>query len=52
VIFRHPTVVFQPEVAIVSAAASAILAARAAWLPLYPLLKHSPVEMLRRLKSN
>ncbi len=52
VIFRRPTVVFQSEVAVVSAVASAILTAAAAWLPLYPLLKHSPMEMLRRLKGN
>jgi putative ABC transport system permease protein len=51
IIFHRPTFVFQLHVAVVSVAASAILAAAAAWLPIYPLLKHKPIEMLRRLKG-
>ncbi len=51
VIFRRPTIVFQPMVAVVSVVVSAIVAAGAAWLPVHPLLKHTPMEMFRRLKS-
>jgi putative ABC transport system permease protein len=48
IIFRRPTFVFEPHVAIVSVAAAAILTAAAAWLPIYPLLKYTPLEMLRK----
>jgi putative ABC transport system permease protein len=51
VIFRRPTVVFEPRVAAVSVVVSTIVAAGAAWLPVRPLLKHTPMEMFRRLKS-
>lgn len=50
-IFHRPIIVFQPMVAAVSVVVSAIMAAGAAWLPIYPLLKHTPMEMFRRLKS-
>ncbi len=50
VIFHTPTIVFQPHVAVVSAVGSAILTAGAAWLPVPPMLKLAPMEMLRRVK--
>jgi len=43
--------VFEPRVAAVSVVVSTIVAAGAAWLPVRPLLKHTPMEMFRRLKS-
>jgi len=51
VIFRRPVMVFQPEVILTSVVMSAIVVAGAAWLPVHPLLKHTPMEMLRRLKG-
>jgi putative ABC transport system permease protein len=50
-IFRRPAMVFQPGVLGLSMVAAAIGTAGAAWLPLRPLMKQTPMEMLRRLKG-
>ena len=50
-IFRRPEMVFQPGVLGLSMVAAAIGTAGAAWLPLHPLMKQTPMEMLRRLKG-
>jgi putative ABC transport system permease protein len=51
VIFQRPTIVFQPTVVVVSVVVSAVGAAGAAWFPVRPLLKRTPMEVFRRLKS-
>ncbi|MGA3202608.1 MAG: FtsX-like permease family protein [Bryobacteraceae bacterium] len=51
VIFHRPTIVFQSTVVVVSVVVSAVVAAGAAWIPVQPLLKRTPLEVLRRLRG-
>lgn len=51
VIFLRPAFALRPFVLVSTAMISSIAAAVAGWIPVYPLLKHTPMEMLRRLKA-